>query len=74
MLGMLVTHTVACVYWKIPGLNNKRHSERNPEGRTGVSGDEYLKRETERENYRHHVLVIKTKQQNSCYMSTFTVG
>jgi hypothetical protein len=34
-------HTVACVYWKIPDLNKKRHTERNPEGRTGVSGCEY---------------------------------
>ena len=40
---------IQCVYWKIPGLNNKRHSERNPEGRTGVSGYEYLERERERE-------------------------
>jgi len=55
---------IQCVYWKIPGLNNKRHSERNPEGRTGVSGYEYLERERERENYTHHVLVIKTKRQN----------
>jgi hypothetical protein len=34
--------TVACEYWKIAGLNNKRHSEQNREGHTGASGYEYF--------------------------------
>ena len=39
-------HTVACVYSKIPDLNKKRHTERNPEGRTGISGCEYCTKKT----------------------------